>query len=270
MNKHIYYIYFYKHPETLDLMYIGKGKDNRLNDHWRRRKHHYNKRFKDFLLQLESDGLEPLIEIHQSGLTNSESFLLEFELIRKHGRLNYDEGGILLNMTNGLDGIKLCNLENASLEDIRKYLDTAVHHNYRVIEESEKDEIVEMYNDNVPMVSIAKILSRGPHKIKEVLKERDVAIKKRGGQSGESNGMYGVKRPYNAHFGGRKHSEESKAKIAIAAQRTAKVELDGIEFNSLKEASEYLDMPYSSLSTYLRKGGKFTRNKIEHNIKRNF
>ena len=200
-----YYIYAYLDPETDEVKYIGKGKNNRMNTHWIRREYHWNKMFKDFLINLESPKIVKLAE----NLSNSEAYIEEYNLIKKHGRIEFDKNGTLFNRSTGFEHFNIP--EGMSLVE---YLDNRPHFNFKHISEDTKQEIISMYTSGSGLVAIAKDLSMGPGKIKQILLENNIEMRRRGGQKGDANGMYGVKRPNNAHFKGKKHSQASKDKIS--------------------------------------------------------
>jgi hypothetical protein len=95
----LYYVYMLKDPNTSQPFYIGKGKDNRAQSHLsetlettiNRRK--YNK-----IQALKRNGLTPEIVYFAMNLSEQDAYDLEATLIRKYGRRDYDDGGILLNI----------------------------------------------------------------------------------------------------------------------------------------------------------------------------
>lgn len=257
-----YYIYVYKDPRNNKIKYIGKGKGERMFTHWKRRNFHWNKLFKEFLLDLESLSLEPIIEILHSNLTNSEAYIKEYVEIKRYGRIMYDEGGILYNISKGLEHF---NIPDGI--DIIEYLDNRPHFNYKELKEDEIDEICTLYLNGNGLVSIAKELSMGPHKIKEVLFRRGIELRKRGGQMGSANGMYGVKRLNNAHFTGKRHKEASRKKISTTLKsldRGKHIKINGVEFMSISEASKITKIPASTLGRNV--GKTITRNGVEYRI----
>lgn len=92
-----YYVYTWFRPDKECVFYVGKGRGGRANKLNRRNIH-----FKRIIEKLSVLGLEPVVTIVASGLTESESFDLEKALIRKHRRRK--DGGTLCNMTDGGDG----------------------------------------------------------------------------------------------------------------------------------------------------------------------
>lgn len=95
----IYYVYGLIDPRTNLPFYIGKGKDKRYESHFKETHttteniHKYNK-IKFFL---ENGYDVPVVKYYDS-LSEEEAFTLEEELIRKYGRANIDENGILTNI----------------------------------------------------------------------------------------------------------------------------------------------------------------------------
>jgi hypothetical protein len=96
----MYYVYQYSHPETNMPLYIGKGKGDRLNDHWElicNNKRTTNSHWTAKLNQMKSQGLCPIISKIKENLTSDEALLYEEQLILKYGRRDYEENGILYN-----------------------------------------------------------------------------------------------------------------------------------------------------------------------------
>lgn len=102
--RNIYYVYIYIDPRTNLPFYIGKGKGKRSEYHlsethlnttnwakWRQ------------INDLRKEGLNPIIKIIKSDLNNEEAYALEEELIKSYGRKGIDTGGILTNVTLGIN-----------------------------------------------------------------------------------------------------------------------------------------------------------------------
>ncbi len=103
MNK--YYVYGLMHPNTNQPFYIGKGKNERAQSHLLLKNDDiYNMRKRKLIEQLITDGQQIEIIYYDTGLTNDEANAEEKRLIRKYGRLDYDNNGILTNMTKGGEG----------------------------------------------------------------------------------------------------------------------------------------------------------------------
>lgn len=242
-----YYIYAYLDPKDDTIRYIGKGKNDRLNTHWKRREFHWNVLFKEFLYSIDSPKIIKLIE----NLSNSQSYIEEYNLIKKYGRIGFDKNGILFNRSVGLENINIP--EGMSLEE---YLDDRPHFNFKHIDEDTKQEIISMYNNGLGLVSISKSINMGPEKIKQILLENNIELRKRGGQSGSENGMYGVKRENNAHFTGKKHKQNSREKISKKLKlldRGTHIKINGVEFISIREASKITNIPASTIGRNINK-----------------
>lgn len=123
-----YYVYRYIDPISSYILYIGKGKDDRIFDHIKRAKLLFERNeksthiFKNKLLKLLRNNIEPIIEIIEDDLEEDQALLLETELIRLLGRKYIDEGGILYNRTLGGEGESGRILSNASRAKISKAL----------------------------------------------------------------------------------------------------------------------------------------------------
>ena len=91
----IYYLYFHLNPLTNQLFYVGIGTNKRA---WE-----FNARNKHWLNYINKYG-DPVVKIIKSNLTKEEACILEQYYIKEYGRLNIDEGGILLNKSEGGQG----------------------------------------------------------------------------------------------------------------------------------------------------------------------
>lgn len=98
-----YYVYEYIDPNTNKPFYIGKGKGDRFLHHIKRLRDTDNPHKTNKIKKLLHEGTPPIINIIQSGLTESEAFNLENVLIIKLGRVNI-KTGILLNLSDGGEG----------------------------------------------------------------------------------------------------------------------------------------------------------------------
>lgn len=259
----MYYAYAYKDPITLELKYIGKGKNDRLNTHWRIRKFHYNQLFREYLLHLEEAGLRPIIEKIKSEMTSHEAYMEEFNLIRKYGRVGLDTNGILLNRSAGLEHF---NVDFESLDESIVYdLLNQSHFNSIDLSEDEITLICEAYTvKDMSIVSICKMLSHGPDKIKNVLTSRGIHIRKRGGQLGKKNGMFGKRRPNNAFFEGRSHSDESKLKISENSKSKKPVRVNEVKYLSIKDAAAALSVTGPQLKYSIKTGKPIVKNGVKY------
>jgi len=92
-NENVFYVYFHLKEDTGEIFYVGKGKNKRAfsrhgrNDYWSN--------------IVNKHGLK--VVIITESLTNKEACELEKHYIKEFGRL--DSGGILVNMTDGGDGV---------------------------------------------------------------------------------------------------------------------------------------------------------------------
>lgn len=89
-----YYIYIYKHPETGDIIYVGKGLNNRA---YNMKSHFCNKHLKKIFGTIKN--YKPFIEIIERNLSEEQSLLKEKELIKQIGR--QCDGGPLVNISPG-------------------------------------------------------------------------------------------------------------------------------------------------------------------------
>lgn len=96
-----YYVYAYFDAVTNDVLYIGKGKGGRLNDHINAarftRKHSSNNHWHYKLCDMLRAGNEPVIKMLAENLTSSEALSIETRLIEQLGRRDYDDDGVLYN-----------------------------------------------------------------------------------------------------------------------------------------------------------------------------
>ena len=113
-----YYVYVYLDPsisyENKDFpeiknmpIYIGRGKNDRLNQHWKSilsgRKLD-NAQFYLKLKKMKDSGISPIIILLHDNLTLDNANFLEKRAISLIGRRYYDEGGVLLNVAEGGEG----------------------------------------------------------------------------------------------------------------------------------------------------------------------
>ena len=105
MSENIYYVYGLINPKTKLPFYIGKGKNNRAKDHlFLRKNDSYNKRKKGIIKKLLNENLKIDIEYYFKNLSNKKACQKEKELIKKYGRIGFEEDGILTNLTKGGEG----------------------------------------------------------------------------------------------------------------------------------------------------------------------
>lgn len=95
-----FYVYIFEDPDTSLPFYVGKGIGGRMLYHFStaRRKPDSPNRFIRRLSELMLEDRKPNPYKYAEGLTEQAAIDLEEELIAKYGRVDYDEGGILLNV----------------------------------------------------------------------------------------------------------------------------------------------------------------------------
>lgn len=93
----IYYVYALIDPVTNLPFYIGKGKNGRMYDHLKNYKNTQNNKKCNKISEIRNKGHEPIAIILFSDLSENEAYLIEEDLIKKLGRENIDNAGILTN-----------------------------------------------------------------------------------------------------------------------------------------------------------------------------
>lgn len=99
----VYYAYLLKRPDGTPF-YVGKGKGRRCYAHlkpWHLKKDE-NRHKVHIIEKIRADGGEPIVEILQKNLTESDAFSLETQQIKLYGRTI--NGGLLCNMSDGGEG----------------------------------------------------------------------------------------------------------------------------------------------------------------------
>lgn len=100
-----YYVYYIIDPRTSQPVYVGKGKNRRMYDHWvNRNNKNCNHLLKRKFKELEQEGLKPVYAKAWVNLSETEALDIECKLIAMHGRLDLSTG-ILCNLTDGGDGV---------------------------------------------------------------------------------------------------------------------------------------------------------------------
>jgi hypothetical protein len=102
-NEKKYYVYEYVDPLTNLPFYIGKGQGNRYIYHLKNLNDNTNPYKTNKIKKLLNEGLEPIINIIKTGLTETQSFELESSLIKKYGRIDLGLGS-LVNLSDGGEG----------------------------------------------------------------------------------------------------------------------------------------------------------------------
>jgi hypothetical protein len=104
--------YIYSYSDHSNIFYVGRGAGLRMYDHLKiaNKNNHSNRLFQDRIDYLNEHNEIPIIEKIKENLSSEEADLLEKELIKKYGRMGYEENGILVNRTlggeHGLAGLK--------------------------------------------------------------------------------------------------------------------------------------------------------------------
>lgn len=245
-----YYVYIYYDPISDIPRYVGKGSNNRDKSHWLRRTNHNNQLFREFLISLENQNLQPKIKRIKEGLSNFDAFLLEHQLIKQHGRLDFDKNGTLFNRSLGFEFAEQHYFESQS--EIEQYFNSK-HFNCVDLTADEIEEIIYLYRDKkFGVVNIAKMFCHGPNKIKKVLVDNAIPIRNRGGQIGKDNGMYGKTRVKNDFFKGKFHTDDSKLKISNSLKKP--VTIDDVKYSSMKDAAYSLGFAYSTFKRLVKIG----------------
>lgn len=116
-----FYVYAIFRPWDGSPCYIGKGMEDRINQHRRAGANHYNPMLADIFKEAKRLGIEvPIAKIRQS-LTNGEALDTEIALISAIGR-----GGLgpLVNMTDGGEGMS----GHKASEDHKRKISAAQKH----------------------------------------------------------------------------------------------------------------------------------------------
>lgn len=101
----IYYVYVYKHPESLQPFYVGKGHGNRAFVHLKCKPYSTKNKFLlNTIKKIKRKYGEPIVEILCDDLTEVEAYKIERELVAKYGRKLFDTDGILCNISEGGHG----------------------------------------------------------------------------------------------------------------------------------------------------------------------
>lgn len=95
----MYYVYELIDPRTDVPFYVGKGKGNRSNMHYKESEWWYNKRKAGRIKKLLELNLT--YKVNKVFFTEKEQEAKDFEknLIEKYGRIGFEDHGILLNLT---------------------------------------------------------------------------------------------------------------------------------------------------------------------------
>lgn len=137
LSESIYYVYMLCDPRKKNTsftnseflpFYIGKGKGPRANKHLTASVKQTFLRNK--IAKIREAGKEPIVQYYKDNLTQEEAFVLEKELILKLGRINYEDNGILVNLSvggiGGSGGVKLSKETRARMSVAKQNM-TAEH-----------------------------------------------------------------------------------------------------------------------------------------------
>lgn len=105
INKDRFYVYTYSYPNGVPF-YVGLGSGKRINSHIyaaKSGKKDYNSYKQRIIQKILLSGEEPVITKIIYGIEREFAALIEQEYIAKFGRR--DSGGLLVNMTDGGDGV---------------------------------------------------------------------------------------------------------------------------------------------------------------------
>ena len=105
VDRSDFYVYLYKYPSGLPF-YVGLGTGKRWRIHLYKAQtgsKDYNTYKQNIIKKIFAQGQEPIIEKIVDGVDRELAALVEQEAIDKYKRRS--EGGLLVNMTNGGDGI---------------------------------------------------------------------------------------------------------------------------------------------------------------------
>ncbi len=96
----MYYVYELIDPRVSLPFYVGKGKNDRVYFHLseKSRAKSDNERKFNKIQKIRKDGYEPEIKIVQYFENENDAYNYEEQLIKKYGRIRYNEGGILTNI----------------------------------------------------------------------------------------------------------------------------------------------------------------------------
>ena len=96
----MYYVYELIDPRVNLPFYVGKGKGNRVYFHLSEQSRAKSDNFKKFdkIKKIRKEGYEPEVKIVEYFENENDAYYYEEELIKKYGKRDIDEGGILTNI----------------------------------------------------------------------------------------------------------------------------------------------------------------------------
>jgi len=174
----MYYVYELIDPRNNQPFYVGKGKGRRAKTHLWEIPETRNEYKENKIAAIRQAGLEPAIKYVVENIDNEKlAYDIETMIIKQYGRKGYDKDGVL---TNICEDARPPNHKGKTYEEI--------YGPDRAKEQKQLRSQLQKQRGGY-----------GPKK--HSIKTRELLSKR---SSGENNGMYG-----------RKHSEETKAKIRI-------------------------------------------------------
>jgi hypothetical protein len=253
-NQNDFYVYFHLMEDTDEIFYVGKGRGKRAFSKHGRNPYWVN--------VVNKHGLK--VVIVNEGLTNDVALELEKYLIKDFGRIS--NGGVLVNMTDGGDGV----VGSIPWNKGKKMVDT--WNKGRVLSQETKDKISKSKKD---VKRSTPIWNKGislPDEIKEKMKGRVPWNKglKSSDESREKMSNSAKKRNVNP-FQGKKHSDETKKKISDSKKANNSISKlnkiiicinTGVIYKSQKEASDELGLSKSSISRVCLNQRKSTKGMI--------
>lgn len=267
-----YYVYALldprkRHPDFgFQPFYIGKGKGDRADKHLSVPNFEIESSPKKVykINSIRKCGYEPkLIKITEL-LEEDKAYDLESELIKKYGRADIDDGGILTNLCIGSrppsrKGSKISEKQKQSIIDANRKRLTG-----KTYEELYGEERAKIVRENVGRAT--------KRRASNITQEHRDKLSKSNSRSYIE--IYGS--PEEAERQAKIRSESRKGKIRTPEQRrrmsegsklrgkpahnAKKIFIDGQEFTSIKNACEAMGIPQSTLYFIIK------RNKIENNI----
>jgi hypothetical protein len=97
----IFYVYILRHPKTMSPLYVGKGKNKRVFDHFKPSSK--NTHLKNKLRKIERIDGSIMIEMFAKNINEPLALEVEIGLVKQFGRLDL-KTGVLYNLTDGGDG----------------------------------------------------------------------------------------------------------------------------------------------------------------------
>lgn len=125
----MFYVYIYRHPETLEPFYVGKGKNERAYSHLKSSK---NMHLQNKIKKIQESGIDPIVELIEA-IDEHHALFLEVCLIDVIGRSDLGKGP-LTNKTDGGEGLKNASFETREKMRLAKIGKKKLH-NYKITDE---------------------------------------------------------------------------------------------------------------------------------------